>query len=175
VTRNASQSHSCRYGEMFSIPSAAITGAIPAWATWRQHRDAALPFALATPRSIRRLLEYRCLISSTDSLKSARRLLVRFNVFSYILNVLLTGRKIPHSGGAVKRAMIRGYNAKLSVAGYDDILPYKLPRYFCGMPCGDSIRVRVMFCLRRSKKRGSLYHATALSAFRSWSNRANAC
>ena len=168
MKRNASQSHSCRYGENFSIPSATITGAISV------RPYSARPFREETPRSIRRLLEYRCLISSTDSLKSARRLLVRFNVFSYILNVLLTGRKIPHSGGAVKRAMIRGHNAKPSVVGYDDILSYKLPRYFCGVPCGDSIRVRVMFCLRRSKKRGSLYHATALSAFRSWSNRANA-
>jgi hypothetical protein len=75
---------------MFSIPSAAITGAISGLGYLVRHQDAALPFALATPRSIRRPLEYRCLTTFTDSLKSARRLLVRFNVFSDILNVLLT-------------------------------------------------------------------------------------
>ena len=88
---------------MFSIPSATITGAISV------RPYSAKPFRGETPRSIRRLLEYRCLTTSTDSLKSARRLLVRFNVFSYILNVLPTGRKIPHSGDAVKR-MIRRFD-----------------------------------------------------------------
>jgi len=126
VTRNASQSHSCRYREDFSIPSATITGAISGLGYLVRLPPAALPFALATRRSIHRLLEYRCLTTPTDSLKSVRRLLVRFNVFRDILNVLSTGQKIPHSGGAVKRMMRREHSAKLSSV-IPWITPLRLP------------------------------------------------
>ena len=107
MKRNASQSHSCRYGEKLLDTFCRDNGGDSGLGYLVRHKDATPPFALATPRSIRRPLEYRCLTTSTDSLKSARRLLVRFNVFGYILNVLPTGRKIPHSSGNVKRVMRR--------------------------------------------------------------------
>jgi hypothetical protein len=103
VTRNASQSHSCRYGEKsldtFCRDNGGDSGLGYLAAASGRHPtvcpcDSSVhspPFGISVSHHLHRLSEIRPTVT-----RPIQRL-------CDILNVLLMGRKIPHSGGAVKR------------------------------------------------------------------------